>query len=340
MLEPVPEYLRMSVYSPLLGHIWRTLDSYGLDPRLAIEERLYRPGSANRAGSRMSFVDYDATIARAYELAGDPALGIHSAQFMHPSHLGALGHAWMASSSLREALRRLERFRHMFNEQVEIRIEERPDRVRMIYEMAEGLSYPDLVADGHLANILTLCRLNYGSTLNPIDVRLRRSEPADPGPWMAFYGPVVHFGQTEDSFSISVADADRSLTSSNSELVEIHEHVIQKYLSKLQRDNILNRTRLCIMEQLPSGRVTGDDLARELNMSERTLRRKLGEKGESFRSLLLNVRKDLARRYIRNENYSITEIAFLLGFGDSSAFSRAFRKWFGESPSEARDPET
>ena len=326
----------MSVYSPLLGHLWRTLDSYGLDPSLAIEERLYRPGSANRANNRMSFVDYDSAIAQAYELAGDPALGIHSAQFMHPSHLGALGHAWMASSSLRDALHRLERFRHMFNEQVEIRIEERPDRVRVIYEMTPDLRYPYVVADGHLANIFTLCRLNFGSKLNPIDVRLRRPEPADPQPWLAFYGPVVQFGQSEDSLAISIVDADRSLTSSNSELVEIHEHVIQKYLSKLQRDNILNRTRLCIMEQLPSGRVTGDDLAKELNMSKRTLRRKLGEKGESFRSLLLNVRKDLALRYIRSENYTITEIAFLLGFGDSSAFSRAFRSWFGESPSEAR----
>jgi len=329
----------MSVYSPLLGHLWRTLDSYGLDPSLAIEERLYRPGSGNRAGHRMSFVDYDSTIARVYELAGDPALGIRSAQFIHPSHLGALGHAWMASSSLRDALHRMQRYRHMFNEQVEIRIEEKPDSVRMIYEMLQGLSYPDLVADGHLANMFTLCRLNFGSNLKPTEVKLRRSEPADPEPWLAFYGPVVQFDQAEDSLSISAADADRSLTSSNSELVEIHELVIQKYLSKLQRDNILNRTRLCIMEHLPSGRVTGDDLAKELNMSKRTLRRKLSEKGESFRSLLLNVRKDLALRYIRNENYTITEIAFLLGFGDSSAFSRAFRNWFGESPSEARDVE-
>lgn len=330
----------MSVYSPLLGHFWRTLDSYGLDPGLAIEARLYRPGSAKRSGSRMSFADYDATIARTYELAKDPAIGIHSAQFMHPSHLGALGHAWMASSSLRDALRCLERYRHMFNEEVELRIEERPGQVRLIYEMTRELTYPDVVADGHLANALTLCRLNYGSRLKPVDVKLRRSKPSDPQPWLTFYGPVVQFGQTEDSFAISAADADKHLTSSNSELVEIHEYVIQKYLSKLQRDNILNRTRLCIIDQLPSGRVTGEDLAKELNMSKRTLRRKLSEKGESFRSLLLNVRKDLARRYIRNENYSITEIAFLLGFGDSSAFSRAFRDWFGQSPTEARDGST
>jgi AraC-like DNA-binding protein len=116
----------------------------------------------------------------------------------------------------------------------------------------------------------------------------------------------------------------------------MHEDVIRKHLSRIKRDNIANRARLTIMELLPSGRVTGEDMARELNMSIRTLRRKLGEKDETVRSLLTNVRKDLAQRYIRNEDYNITEIAFLLGFADSSAFSRAFKNWFGQSPSEAR----
>jgi AraC-like DNA-binding protein len=116
----------------------------------------------------------------------------------------------------------------------------------------------------------------------------------------------------------------------------MHEDVIRKHLSRIKRDNIANRARLTILELLPSGRVTGEDMARELNMSIRTLRRKLGEKDETVRSLLTNVRKDLAQRYIRNEDYNITEIAFLLGFADSSAFSRAFKNWFGQSPSEAR----
>jgi AraC-like DNA-binding protein len=92
-----------------------------------------------------------------------------------------------------------------------------------------------------------------------------------------------------------------------------------------------------LAEQLPSSRVTESDLARALNMSTRTLHRKLREKNETFRSLLEQVRTDLAGRYIRNRNYNVTEIAFLLGYTDISSFSRVFKGWFGHSPTEARE---
>jgi AraC-like DNA-binding protein len=91
------------------------------------------------------------------------------------------------------------------------------------------------------------------------------------------------------------------------------------------------------MDALPSGRVTEDDVARTLNMSKRTLHRKLNENRETFRSILVQVRKDLARYYVRKPDFSITEIAFLLGYADTSAFSRAFRSWFGHSPTKARE---
>ena len=90
------------------------------------------------------------------------------------------------------------------------------------------------------------------------------------------------------------------------------------------------------MDQLPSGRVTEEDLANSLNMSKRTLHRKLRDQGTTFRSLLTQVRKDLARFYIQNLDYSITEIAFLLGYADIRAFSRAFKSWFGQTPTELR----
>ena len=106
---------------------------------------------------------------------------------------------------------------------------------------------------------------------------------------------------------------------------------------KQDRTNILNRTRLQIMEELPTGTVTEDGTARALHMSKRTLHRKLRENDETFRSLLTQVRTGLAERYIGNDSYTVTEIAFLLGYTDTSAFSRAFRTWFDRSPTQARE---
>jgi AraC-like DNA-binding protein len=140
-----------------------------------------------------------------------------------------------------------------------------------------------------------------------------------------------------NSLVISAADADRQLSTSNPEMARLHEEIIQRYLMQLDRENIINRARLHLMEQLPSGRVTEDDTARSLNVSKRTLQRKLRENGQTYRSLLERVRVALADRYLQNDAYSMTEIAFLLGYTDTSAFSRAFRNWRGHSPMRERE---
>ena len=327
----------MSVYAPMMGTLWRMLESAGLDPKLAIDEKLYHPGRKTLLSDRIRFVDYDGAMARTAALIKDPTLGLRCAQFLHPSHLGALGHAWLASSSLRTALLRAERFRKMFNEQVEMRVCELPDRVRVTVNMLQKPTRPNLLSDAQLAGLLLMCRLNYGADLEPVEVNLKRPEPPDPTPWFKVFGEDLRFGQPKNSLAISAKDADRPLTGSNTELVAIHEDVIRRHLVKLDRNNILNRTRLSIMEQLPSGRVTEHEMARFLNMSKRTLHRRLRENDVTFRSLLMQVRLDLAERYISNDDYTITEIAFLLGYTDTSAFSRAFRNWFGRSPSQARE---
>ena len=326
----------MSVYAPMLGAIWRILESYGIEPRDVIPEKHYRPGRKFLYADRVSFREYDTIQARAASLVKDPAMGIRMGLLIHPSHLGALGYAWMASSTLRTALNRGRRFGRMFNEHVDITLEDRPGGIRATYGMSRQPTRPNLVGDGQIAGLLSLCRSSFGSQLTPARVTLKRQKPADPGPWLEYFGENVSFGQENNSLMISSADADSPLTTSNPEMIRLHEDVIERYLMRMDRDSVLNRARLHIMEQLPSGRVTEDDTARALAVSKRTLHRKLRENGETFRSVLAQVRMNLARRYIEIEDYSVTEIAFLLGYTDTSAFSRAFRSWFGRSPTQAR----
>lgn len=327
----------MTIYAPLLGTIWRLLESHGINPSEVIPSKHYRPGRKSTYSGRISFADYDAIQAHAASLVRDPTMGIQAASFLHPSHLGALGHAWLASSSLRTALRRAKRFVRMSHEQVELSLEESSTRITAVYQMRKQPTRPGLVGDGQIAGLLALCRINYGENLVPAEVTLKRPEPSNPAPWIEFFGTDVKFGQPANSLSISSEDADRPLTGSDPEMISLHEEVMQRYLMKQDRSNILNRTRLQIMEELPTGSVTEDGTARALHMSKRTLHRKLRENDETFRSLLTQVRTGLAERYIGNDSYTVTEIAFLLGYTDTSAFSRAFRTWFNRSPTQARE---
>jgi AraC-like DNA-binding protein len=71
-------------------------------------------------------------------------------------------------------------------------------------------------------------------------------------------------------------------------------------------------------------------------MSSRKLQRQLQSAGTTFNTLLNEIRQDLAKKYLREQHNNITEIGFLLGFSESRAFSRAFKRWLGVTPSEYR----
>jgi len=146
----------------------------------------------------------------------------------------------------------------------------------------------------------------------------------------------VQFDQEENCLAIRNRDATKQLTGSNPMLVDLHEDIIKRQIAELDRSDILSRTLATIMQQLPSGGVSEVSVANELNLTTRTLHRRLGEKGINFRSLLTNVRKELVDRYIDEPAYSMTEISFLLRYTDTSAFSRAFKRWHGLSLTEAR----
>lgn len=327
----------MSIYAPMLGHVWNTLKAYGLDPGEVIDAKLYQPGEHAISQRRVQFADYESALAKALDLIDDPAVGVRSARYFHPSHLGALGHAWLASSNLRTAMQRLARLNRMFNDQITMTLDESPAGVCMQFRVLQPFRHFDRIADAHLACVLQLCRLNSGADLQAADVALTLQAPTDPAPWFEHYGPRVRFGQAENSLTIGAADADAALTGSNPELAAMHEEWVERHLLALDRDDIVNRIRLQLIEQLPSGRVTEDELAAQFNMSKRTLHRKLRESQHTFRSILAEVRQDLAQRYIGELGFSVTEVAFMLGYNDTSAFSRAFRNWFGCPPTAARD---
>jgi AraC-like DNA-binding protein len=85
-----------------------------------------------------------------------------------------------------------------------------------------------------------------------------------------------------------------------------------------------------------SGDTSPGKIALALGMSGRSLQRRLKEQGTSYVQVLRDTRRELAIGHLREQQCSVTEIAFLLGFEDASAFARAFRSWTGVSPSEFR----
>ena len=181
-----------------------------------------------------------------------------------------------------------------------------------------------------------MCRMNYIEDLAPVLVTLVHSMPACSPKFFEYFRSPVLFEAPTYSITLPIEAVDRILTGSNPQLAELNDQVMIEYLAKLDQNHITLKVKAAIIDQLPSGSVTDETVARALYMSSRKLQRQLQRAGTSFNNLLNEIRQDLAQKYLREEDTSMTEIAFLLGFSESSAFSRAFKRWMGVTPSQYR----
>jgi AraC-like DNA-binding protein len=196
--------------------------------------------------------------------------------------------------------------------------------------------YAAIDLDSQLAGLVHLCRLQYAPDFVPASVSLERQRPADRAPWDDFFGVPVRFEAEANSVVIDSSIANRILTSAHLGIFDQHQEQLKQTIAKLDLADIVGKVRVVIQQLLPSGEVTEQEVARVVGKTSSTLYRALRRQGTTFRVLLREVRMDLARRYLADPRYNITEVAFMLGYAETSTFSRAFRKWFGESPTAAR----
>jgi AraC-like DNA-binding protein len=150
----------------------------------------------------------------------------------------------------------------------------------------------------------------------------------------------VVFGARENSFSVDGPSARRNLPTANSGLFDFHQEALEQTIVELDDSDVVGRVRQAIQQLLPSAGVTEERVASVVDLNVRTLHRRLSREGQNYRALLQEVRMALAQRYMAQQTYTITEVAFMLGYSDASAFSRAFKGWYGDTPSSYRLKET
>ena len=107
-------------------------------------------------------------------------------------------------------------------------------------------------------------------------------------------------------------------------------------MNSLRKGDVAESVRRAVEELLGSGEVSLGRIARDMATSPRSLQRRLAREETHFGAVVDQVREKLARHHLRNKQRTTTEVALLLGFADLSSFSRAFKRWTGESPAAFR----
>ena len=107
-------------------------------------------------------------------------------------------------------------------------------------------------------------------------------------------------------------------------------------MKRIEASSIAQQVERIVLELLPSGEASEQTIAASLNMSGRSMQRRLSEEGTSFSHIVQATRETMSGQYIRENKLSLSEIAYLLGFSEQANFSRAFKRWYQCSPSDYR----
>ncbi len=322
------------VSSAYVGLLYEFLQARGYDPEILLDHPW--PDNASEPLGRFPMSLWQRLLDRAEQELAIPALGIEIGRLITPAHIGILGYALLACANLAEALVRFERY------------------VRLVYDHGpmgthfDGKSIalewgPDCLHPGQLADEVALAALVQfarnvtNRELQPDYVCFLNRGPDDVAPYEQYFGCEVAFDQVSTIVRFPVEQLDLPLRQPDPVLLSILEAQADKLLAELPAgDGFDQEVRRAISRLCRTGEPTLASVARAMNLSGRSLQRKLQVRGSSFQGLLDQTRLMLARDYLRDGRLQLAEVAQMLGYSEQSAFNHAFKRWTGSSPRQYR----
>ena len=268
----------------------------------------------------------------------DDCIGFTLARDHDPREIGLLYYVMASSQTLGEALKRIARYSKITNE-------------ALVFGYREGnrliisLSYSGVPrhSDRHQIEFcmfaaIRICRMLTGQNLVPQHFTIAHHRSGGTSEMARFVGTKVQFGADTDEFALNVDARELPLIHADNYLNDLLLKYCEAALAYRRGDLGQLRTKVenAISSLLPHGRVILGDVARRLGMSERTLARRLSDEGLNFTEILQQLRRDLAVRYLDDRKLHVSKIAWLLGFHEVSAFTHAFKRWTGKTPSQMR----
>lgn len=274
----------------------------------------------------------DALWREAYARASDPQLALHAAVALPFGAYKVLDFVAAHAPTVLEGLRRIARYFPLVDARATLSVvDAEPVRVVMASESAV---VPGPAQEYTLAAIVLRSRASTGVDWPLHAVELAMPGPDDPSEHEEVFGAPVRFHASAPQLLIPRTSAELPVRGADPALLTVLEDHARRLLAELPQGEpqLVTRVRALLREELRGGDPRMEHVARRLGLGARTLQRRLDAEGTRYAAILDEMRTELAREYLREPGMSLAEIAWLLGFSEQSAFSRAFKRATGQPP--------
>lgn len=256
---------------------------------------------------------------------------------MRCEHMGALGLAWKSAPRLGDSFDRLVRYSRLVNRVTTFGLRERGDSVHITSQRAGERLGALLSNEATLVTIWTVTKESAGEDVAPLEVHYRHAPQRSAPALEACFGCPVRFGHSVDALVFPREVSARPNRLGDEGLHRFFgQHLDMELGAETIEAPLDERVRAEVRQCLNDGVPRVSEIAQRLGMSGRTLQRRLRELDLSYQSLADEARRELAERLLHQTRYSLAEIAFLTGFSEQSAFTRAFKRWAGQTPRSFR----
>jgi AraC-like DNA-binding protein len=302
----------------------------------AILERVGIPHSA-LADTQTRFPKrrFQALWQVASEATGDPAIALRVSAMVKANTLGIIGYLTLASESRRNAFELVKGLTPLLWEDVECDLESGAEVAFIRCRTGSSPQASHFTTEYAVGLTVTMSRVLGAGRSDPLEARFSYPAPAYADEYERILRLPIRFDAGEDGVLFPISMMDSLNPSADAALRQLLERYAADQLAKIPTSaRFPQRVRACILSMLPLGGLTADTVAAQFAMSSRTLRRRLQEEATSYQEILDDVRAELARHYLGKEKRGIDEVAFLVGFSDPSAFTKAFRRWTRQTPAD------
>lgn len=275
-------------------------------------------------------------LLRAAQHLDDPLMGLHLGQTMRTSHLGALGYVLQSCENLGQALVRVERYHRLVHDINPIEHKIDADHIEVRWGVTRGKPGA-LFDETGIAAIIKLARDLCGQSLAMARVDFVNPKPRHLRPYLAFFGCPVHFEQPICRIVMPLSHLSIPLAQPDPMLLKLMEDLVNVAVSRLPDEgDWADVTRRVVAHLAQDGMPELDQVAQAMHLTPRVLYRRLASEGLNFRALRESALQQLAQQHLRDPRLALADVALLLGYSEQSAFTRAFKRWTGTTPTQWR----